>query len=157
HLRTQLLGVLPGGGSCQPARFAFAATQASVQTHCAFRNNKWNARRDPFIERLVQCRALFCENAGLHGNAGVLQNFEASATMSGIRISRADHYRTYPAADNLFGARTGASFGRTRLQGHVKRGIFRNFTAHAAQTFNFRVRLPRLAMVPPRENTIPTD
>src|SRR5205823_3524289 len=120
----------------------------------AFRDDEWKSGRDPFIKRLIQCGAFFCEHTGSHLNARVGQQVNPGAAVSWIRIGRSNYYRFNSGPNDLIRARARSAFRRAGLERDIKRTVFWNLSANTVQAFDFSVGFAGLAMVPARDDSV---
>ena len=128
--------VAPSIASGDPPGLTRRARQSSIERHAAFCDYKWPPRNDPFVERFVKPRALFCQNPIPHSDPCVSQFDNASAGVPRIRVCRAYDYAFKSSLDYRIGARRSAPGCRTRLQSHVERSMRGNRCAEIAQAIN---------------------
>jgi hypothetical protein len=136
HACAQLMCVAPSIASGDPSGLTRWARQSSIERHAAFCDYKGPPRDDPFVERFVKPRALFCQNPIPHSDACVSQFDHASAGVPRIQVCRAYDYISKSSLDYRIGTRRSAPGCGTRLQSHVKRSPRGNRRAEIAQTIN---------------------
>ncbi len=147
HACAQLMCVAPSVASGDPPRLNRRASQPSIERHAALCDYKWLPRHDPFVERFVKPRALFCQNPIPHSDACVSQFDDTSAGVPRIQVCRAYDYVFKSSLDYRIGARRSAPGCRTRLQSYVKRSTRGNRRAEIAQTFNLSMRASCFSMM----------
>jgi hypothetical protein len=114
-------------------------------------------RGNPFIESLVNLRALIAQNVFSHFDARIAQLHDASATVARIYVRRADHYVFDSRFNYRFCACSGAPCRGARLQSNVQRGASRYTRTEITKALNLSVTAPRLPMMPFRYYSIVND
>src|SRR5438874_10961450 len=73
-----------------PAGLARATAQSPIQTHAAFRDDKWLPRNDPFIKSLIQTCALLTQYADADLKPGFSQLRNSFPIVPGVSVECSD-------------------------------------------------------------------
>ena len=148
--------MLARGDAGDPLRFVWRPRQPSIEAHAALRDDERLPGLDPFAEWFIQRGAFVCEHARTDGDAGLPQSIDAATVMPGVQIDRADYNVPDAGLDDRARTRRRATGGGTRLERHVKHGLFGKSSVDFSQTIEFRVRTPWAPMEASRDD-FPVD
>jgi hypothetical protein len=115
------------------------------------------SRDNPFIESLVNLRALIAQNVFSHFDARVAQLHDTFAGVARIYVTRADHYAFDSRLDYRICACSGAPCRGAWLQSNVQRGASRYTRTEITKALNLSVIAPRFPMMPFRYYSIVND
>ena len=147
YAAAKLACMLPGRRSCNPARFIRRARQPTVKRHAAFCDDERLAAHYPFVESLVQARAVLRQDALSHFDACIAQPRDASSVMARIHVHRAHNYFPDSSPKNRIGAGGGEPNCGTGLECNVERCTSGHVGAEVAQTLDLRVIMPRSSVM----------
>jgi hypothetical protein len=102
---------------------------------------------NPFVESLVNLRALIGQNVVSYSDARISQLHNPFARVARIYINRADNHVFDSRLKYCICARTSASFCGARFQRDVKRGLGGHGRGEVAKAFNLSVIMARFSMM----------
>jgi hypothetical protein len=138
--------VAPRGRIRDPARLARRPRQATIQRHSALRDHERLSRDNPFIESLVNLRALIAQNVFSHFDARIAQLLDAFAGVARIYVTRADNYAFDSSLDYRVCAWSSAPGRGARLQSNVQCSASRHTRTEITKALNLGVIATRCAM-----------
>src|SRR6267143_1036057 len=149
--------VTAGGTSCDPTRLTSRSRQSTIEGHSALRDNKRTACGNPFVESLINLRALIGQNAVSYFDARTSQLHNPFAGVTRIYIDRAENHVSDSRLEYRVCTRSSASFCGARLESHVQRRASRHTCTEMAKAFNLSVIAAGPSMVSSCHDSVTDD